>query len=175
MESTLTGQLKQSSNAALEEAYTAYHARIYSFIYHKTQSSFIAEEVVQLTFIRLWKQRASLKESIDLQVQLFGMARQEMINEIRKEATRFKYNDQFSENPYTDSLMKIIESRDILKHLESELERQPPIRKMIFNLSRKQGMSHKEIADMLSISTKTVENHIGKVLMTLKQYMYTIF
>lgn len=175
MELSLTSALKQNSTAALEEAYSIHHAQLYSFIYHKTQSAYLAEEVVQLTFIRLWKQRDQLKDNVALQIQLFGIARQEMINEIRKEATRFKHNEQFGENPYTDSLMKVIESRDILKHLEVELDRQPAMRKMIFNLSRKQGLSHKEIADLLDISTKTVENHIGKVLLRLKQYMYTIF
>ncbi|MCD0488304.1 hypothetical protein LPB86_08690 [Pedobacter sp. MC2016-14] len=72
MELSLTSALKQNSTAALEEAYSIHHAQLYSFIYHKTQSAYLAEEVVQLTFIRLWKQRDQLKENVALQIQLFG-------------------------------------------------------------------------------------------------------
>jgi RNA polymerase sigma-70 factor (family 1) len=172
MDLTLIAALKEGNLTVFNSVYTQYHAQIYSFINHKTQSTFIAQEVVQLTFIRLWQKRETLQENVALNVQLFGMARQEMIDEVRREATRSKYNSQSEQVPFTDSLIKIIESRDTLQHLEKELEALPPMRKMVFNLSRKNGLSHKEIAEMLCISPKTVENHIGKVLSQLKHYMY---
>lgn len=166
--------LKTGERSAFDTAYKKYHAQLYSFINYKTQSSFIAEEVVQLTFIRLWQQREKLDEKLGLDVQLFGMARQVMIDELRKEATRFKYNERYEQSPFTDNLIRMIESNDLLKHFDRELQELPPVRKMVFDMSRKQGLSHKEIAELLSISPKTVENHIGKVLSRLRQYMYTI-
>jgi len=167
--------LKDGDPGVFNSVYRCYHAQIYSFIHHKTQSDFIATEVVQLTFIKFWEHRTVLCEDVPLNVQLFGIARQVMISELRKEATRSRYNTESAQQPFSDSLIKMIESKDILKHFENEIDSLPRIRKMVFNLSRKQGLSHKEIAEILSISPKTVENHIGKVLSRLRQYMYTIF
>lgn len=175
MDLNLVDGIKNGDLTVFNSVYRLYHEQIYSFIYHKTQSDFIAAEVVQLTFIKLWEHRAVLSHDVAMNVQLFGMARQVMINELRKEATRFKYNNQSDQSPFSDNLIRMIESRDMLKHFEDEIENMPKIRKLVFNLSRKQGLSHKEIAEILSISPKTVENHIGKVLSRLKQYMYTIF
>jgi len=166
--------LKDGDMTAFNTAYRLHHKQIYSFILHKTQSNFIASEVVQLTFIKLWETRSKICESTTLQLQLFGMARQVMINELRKEASRYRYNNQSEQYPYTDSLMKMIESKDLLKHFEREVEAMPTMRKMVFNLSRKNGLSYNEIAEMLAISPKTVENHISKALSVLKQYMFTV-
>jgi RNA polymerase sigma-70 factor (ECF subfamily) len=102
------------------------------------------------------------------------MARQVMIDQLRKESARLKYNTRSEQYPFTDNLMKMIESRDMLKHFEQEIDAMPAMRKMVFNLSRQNGLSYKEIAEMLGISPKTVESHIGKVLSHLKHYMYTI-
>ena len=167
-------EIKEGELSAFNEAYTRYHGQIYQFVFKKTQSEYIATEVVQLCFIRLWEKRSALSEVVSLNVQLFGMARQVMIDELRKEATRLKYNTQSSQYPFTDNLMKMIESKDMLKHFEKEIEAMPPMRKMVFTLSRDNGLSYLEIAEMLGISTKTVESHIGKVLSRLKHYMFTI-
>lgn len=166
--------LKEGDMTVFNTVYRLYHKQIYSFILHKTQSEFIATEVVQLTFIRLWEKRSTLSAQVALPLQLFGMARQVMIDELRKEATRHKYNSQSEQYPFTDSLMRMIEGKDLLRHFEREVEAMPAMRKMVFNLSRKNGLSYNEIAEMLGISPKTVENHIAKALSTLKQYMYTV-
>ena len=175
MDKQIISGIKADDTAAFNNAYFRYHEQIYNFVFKKSQSDYIATEVVQLCYIRLWEKRNSLSETIALNVQLFGMARQVMIDELRKEATRLKYNTQSSQYPFTDNLMKMIESKDMLKHFEQEIESMPPMRKMVFNLSRDNGLSYLEIAEMLGISTKTVESHIGKVLSRLKHYMFTIF
>lgn len=166
--------IKAGDLVCFNGAYSRYHKQIYQFVLKKTNSSYIATEVVQLCFIRLWEKRKSLNADTELNTQLFGMARQVMIDELRKEATRLKYNNKSEQYPFTDNLMKMIESRDMLKHFEQEIDAMPPIRKMVFNLSRQNGLTYNEIAEMLDISTKTVESHIGKVLSRLKHYMYLL-
>ena len=174
MDKGILCDIRADDESAFNDTYFRYHQQIYSFVFKKTQSEHIATEVVQLCFIRLWENRKSLKAHVDINIQLFGMARQVMIDELRKESTRLKYNRAANDHPFTDNLMKMIESRDFLKHFEQEIEAMPPMRKLVFNLSRDNGLSYAEIGEILGISTRTVESHIGKVLSRLKHYMYTI-
>lgn len=171
----LTESLKQHSQAAFEKIYYQFHEQIYCFIISKTKSAYIAQEVTQLTFIKVWQQRDKLNSDLDIQPQLFNIARQIMIDELRKEATRFKHEGQYAETPFTDSLIDAIESRELLRIMEKDISEMPKMRRLVFELSRKQGLSHKEIAELFSISPKTVEQHIGRALAQLKQHLYTIF
>ena len=61
--------------------------------------------------------------------------------------------------------------KDQLNHVEALIEELSPVRKKVFKLSRFEELSHKEIAEQLSISPKTVENHIGRAIMHLRNKM----
>ena len=52
------------------------------------------------------------------------------------------------------------------------IEQLPPQRKTIFTMSRMRGLTNKEIAEQLNVSTSTVENHINKALKSLKHHLY---
>lgn len=77
--------LKQGNLLVFNEVYYSSHKRIYYFILQKTKSSFIAEEVAQLTFIKFWNYRESLADDLDVQLQLFRIARTTLIDFLRKE------------------------------------------------------------------------------------------
>jgi RNA polymerase sigma-70 factor (ECF subfamily) len=64
--------------------------------------------------------------------------------------------------------------KDELSHVEALIEELSPVRKKVFKLSRFEELSHKEIAEQLSISPKTVENHIGRALLQLKEKMVVL-
>lgn len=166
--------IKDDDQRAFQHVYDRYHQQIYGFILQRTKSEYVAEEVTQLTYIKLWKQRGILSERLGIHVQLFGMARQVMIDVLRKEATRFKHEGEYAETPFTDSLVDAIESKDLLRIMEQDIQNMPKMRRLVFELSRNQGLSHKEIAHMFSISPKAVEYHISKTLLHLKQYLYSV-
>lgn len=166
--------IKSSNQKSFNLVYEKYHRQIYGFVLKRTQSDYIAEEVTQLTFIKLWNQREKLDEQLSILLQLFGMARQVMIDLLRKEATRFKYEGQTAVTPFTDSLIRAIENKDLLRMMEKDIQNMPTMRRKVFELSRKEGLSHKEIAAQFQFPQKTVEQHISKALLQLKQHLYSI-
>lgn len=170
----LIASIQEDNDHAFSQVYQDYHHEIFGFILQRTKSEFIAEEVTQLTFIKFWKNRAKLNHTLAINIQLFGIAKQVMIDALRKEANRFKYEGAAAETPYTDNLIQALESKDLMRLIEIDISNMPPARRLVFELSRKQGMTHKEISQTLNISTKTVEHHITKALLQLKQHLYSI-
>lgn len=170
----LVKALKENYSNAFDIIYNQYHQQIYGYVLQRSQSSYIAQEVTQLTFIKLWDKREVLDDQLAVDLQLFGMARQVMIDLLRKESVRFKYEGQSAHTPFTDSLIDAIENKELLRLIEEDIQNMPKMRRIIFELSRKNGLSHKEIAEMFSISPKAVEQHIGKALLQLKQHLYSI-
>ncbi|RYF26481.1 MAG: RNA polymerase sigma-70 factor [Flavobacteriales bacterium] len=170
----LVTSVNTDQRSTFDKIYQEYHSQIYGYILQRSKSSYIAQEVTQLTFIKLWDKYESLDQEVAINIQLFGMARQVMIDLLRKESVRFKYEGQVADTPFTDSLIDAIESKELLRLMEQDIQQMPKMRRMIFELSRKNGLSHKEIAEMFDISPKTVEHHIGKALLQLKQHLYSI-
>src|SRR5690606_9754037 len=132
--------IKSADQKSFNIVYEKYHRQIYGFVLKRTQSDYMAQEVTQLTFIKLWNQREKLNEQLSILIQLFGMARQVMIDLLRKEATRFKHEGQTAATPFTDSLIRVIESKDLLRMMERDIQNMPRMRRTVFELSRQAGL-----------------------------------
>lgn len=164
--------LKQGNLLAFNEVYHSWHKRIYYFILRKTKSSFIAEEVVQLTFIKFWNYRESLADDLDVQLQLFRIARTTLIDLLRKE-TVYKEKVVHVIAQYTlpsDDLWGKLAEKELQHKLAHALEEMPPMRRKVFEMSRFKGMSHQQIAQELSLSSRTVESHIFQAIKQIKHY-----
>lgn len=148
--------------------YNLYYQKLFQFVYAKTRSEYLAQEVVQLTFIRFWENRRSVPVGLEIDVQLFRMAKTILIDQHRRELVKLKHEDrvgQLANVTYEDNALV---NRDSLARINMALERLPPVRKKVFQLSRQRGFSYQQIANHLSISTKTVENHISKAIKQLR-------
>jgi len=62
-----------------------------------------------------------------------------------------------------------IEAKNLSEYIDMLINELPPRRREIFNLSRKGNKSYKEIAELLNISEKTVENQISEALKYLRK------
>ncbi|WP_443937233.1 sigma-70 family RNA polymerase sigma factor [Pedobacter sp. MW01-1-1] len=146
-----------------QKVYGLHNQKLYAYVLKKTNSAFIAEEVVQLTFIRLWEKRKNLSTGYTLSAQLFQMAGSILIDQIRKNAI----NEKHLSIVEAESTHAVNDSTEY-DLLHRAIERMAPMRKRVFNLSKREGYSYKEIAELLSISPKTVETHISKALKELR-------
>lgn len=70
-----------------------------------------------------------------------------------------------------------IETHDLSNFIDQLISELPPQRQKIFNLSRKEQKSYKEIAEIMQLSEKTVEHQISEALKYLRKHMilFTIF
>ncbi|NIG53773.1 RNA polymerase sigma factor [Chitinophaga sp. Cy-1792] len=148
--------------------------RIYAFILHMVKSREVAEEIVMDVFMRIWQNRELLKGVANIDGFLFKVAYNKSIDFIRAAARTPLLEEALWEeiqpvsDTYADSRLLL---RDYQAKLKEAMELLPPKRKQVYVLSREQGFSHEQIADMLDISKNTVNNHIVSSQQFIKEYL----
>lgn len=66
-------------------------------------------------------------------------------------------------------------ARELQGIISRIVEQMSPQRKLIYQMSREQGLSNDEIATRLNISKRTVENHLTAALAILRKVLYLFF
>ena len=119
------------------------------------------EDVVQEVFALIWKNRLKLGEIENLDAYIFRMAQNRAINAFRKTARETLVLSELKQAlPSPVSAEQVLEARDLEKTIRSLVDRLPAQQKLVYTLSREQGLKHHEIADQLNISPGTVKNHM---------------
>jgi len=170
-EKELIVALKHWNRAAFEDIFTRYHKRLYFFCYSFLKNKEDAENITQDVFVKIWINKSQIDEERSFSGLLFIMAKNLIINHIRKSVNRQKFidyiiNHQQGKANQTESDVSYHEINEILKDL---IRRLPPKRREIFILSRQKGLSHIEIATKLGISIHTVESQLTKALKFIRK------
>jgi RNA polymerase sigma-70 factor (family 1) len=167
-------ELKDGDAFYFKKVFDQYHQKLYFFILYKTKSEYIAEEVVQMAFTKLWQCRQTLQEEYSISTQLYRMATTILIDFLRKynnkEAVTARL-DVVNIEKGIDSTNEKMSGAELQKRISEAVNDLPPVRKQVFEMSREQGMTYKEIAETLSVSSKTVESHIYKALKQIKKHI----
>ncbi len=163
--------IQMGNHTIFEQVYKTHHQKLYFYILSKTSSNYIAEEIVQTVFIKLWNYRTNLSTEISIETQIFRIAKTSLIDLLRKNATLKKVADTYKDliSIEEENIMSELVKKETGKKISLIIEQMPPVRKKVFTLSREQGLSHKEIANQLKLTPKNVENHIAKALKQLKK------
>ena len=167
-------ELKDGDELYFKKVFDQYHQKLYFFILYKTRSEYIAEEVVQLAFTKLWQCRRTLHEEYTISTQLFRIATTVLIDFLRKYNNRNAVTarlDVLLVEKGIDSTNEKVSGAELQKMISEAVNDLPPVRKQVFEMSREQGMSYREIAETLSVSSKTVETHIYKALKQIKKHL----
>jgi len=167
-------ELKNGDESYFRRVFDQYHQKLYFFILYKTKSEYIAEEVVQMAFTKLWQYRQSLQEEYTISTQLFRIATTVLIDFLRKYNNKDAVTarlDSLEIEKGVDSTNEKMRGAELQKRISEAVNDLPPVRKLVFEMSREQGMSYREIAETLSVSSKTVETHIYKALKQIKKHI----
>lgn len=181
-EESLLSYLNKGSIVAFEHIYQLYWSPLYNYAYNIIRNKVVCEEIIQETFFSLWTKREALTITHSLKAYLFTAVKFQTLNYIRSEKVRRDYADSytaFGKIVYDNSNEEHIDLTDLKTRIESEVAKLPEKCQQIFRLSRNEHRSVKNIADLLNISHKTVENQLTKALKHLRSsfgnfYLFTI-
>lgn len=166
--------LKDGNEYYFRQVFDQYHHKLYFFILAKTKSEYIAEEVVQMAFTKLWQCRETLQEEYTISTQLFRIATTTLIDFLRKYNNKDAVTGRLDIHAIetgVDSTNEKVSGAELQKRISEAVNDLPPVRKQVFEMSREQGMSYREIAETLSVSSRTVETHIYKALKQIKKHI----
>lgn len=166
----LIERLHENDEVAFEEIYYLIHQKIYCFILRYVKDSPAAQELTQHFFVRLWEKRQQLSTSKPLEAQAFVMARNLVIDELRRMARYQILIDRFmtwKAQKYEPAEAPIFYA-DLREQFDAAVDALPQKRREIFILSRDQGLTYREIANRLAISPKTVEVQMNKALKVVR-------
>jgi RNA polymerase sigma-70 factor (ECF subfamily) len=165
--------LIEGDRDCLRRVYECYQERIYLYVLRLTKSREIAEEVVQDVFIKVWTKRHKIDTQYCFSSFLFRVAHNHTINVLKRSSyekiakDKISKTSSFSVDDTEDNLIY----KEYLNLLRKAIDQLPPRRKVIFNLSRQQGVSHDEIALEMGISKNTVKSQLVKATKYIKSYL----
>lgn len=164
----LVALLKQDSRAAFSEIYERYWDKLYYIGHRMLKSQDAAEEVVQDTFVLLWKKRLSLEIS-SLPVYLAAMMRYEVYRALAKDKKQRENETAYQlQQSEFSSFDKDIEHK-LLLEIIAELSNQLPEKcRLVFQYVKLQDKPIHEVARELNISQKTAEAHLTKALKKIR-------
>lgn len=163
----LLNRLRENDAQAFECIYKKYWRNLYLTAFSILKDKQAAEDIIQDMFIQLWNKRSTITIKISLNSYLTTCIKHEVFRVIRKRIAEIDANDLIQQDKAYNA-QELIEYKEFLHHTQQLISKLSLKCQEIFVLSREDQYSHKEIAKQLNISSKTVENHIGKALGILK-------
>jgi RNA polymerase sigma-70 factor (family 1) len=151
---------------AYKELFHFFYPSLYQFALTIVKTGQLAEEVVSDVFIRIWQKRASLMRIHDLKLYLFISTRNTSLNYLRQQK-----RDMLQADDYRVQLRSIyfepeelLITAEMISRIQQAINQLPPRCQLIFKLIKDDGLKYKEVADLLNLSIKTIENQMTLAL-----------
>lgn len=149
---------------AYKQLFLLFYPSLVTFAISIVRSKELAEEIVSDVFIKIWQKRQQLDKVENLSFYLFTAVKNRCINQLNDSKTKVEItiNDATIEfrSLYHDPEQKMI-SAEMIKQIQGAIQELPPRCRLIFKLIKEEGLKYKEVAELLQLSIKTVENQMS--------------
>lgn len=156
---------------AFESLFKKYYQLLLKVAKFVIEDSEQSEELVQDVFVNVWEKRANVNPEASFKNYMITAVRNRCYNHIKAKKKTHSIDDdetwqeELVADTRTESRVNFNEMR---RAIEAAIDKLPEQCKIIFQLSRYEGMSYKEIAEALDLAPKTVENQVGRALKMLR-------
>jgi RNA polymerase sigma-70 factor (family 1) len=166
----------------LEVLFRNYYKQLWRFAKEIVKNADAAEDAVQDVFVKFWEKRHQININSSLKAYLYTAVRNTCFNQLKADERNVWLEDTLvSETmsaPKEDAADRM-SGKELEKKIADAIEFLPPRCKLVFKLCRFEQKSYKEVAEIMDISVKTVDNQMGKALMIMREqlspYLNTIY
>ncbi len=153
--------------AAYKELFTSLYSPLLLFAKSIVKSKQAAEEIVSDVFIKIWERRRELEKIDNLKVYLYVSTRNTAINYLSRDKHGItnaldEVHAEFTSIDFDPEQLLI--TAEMLALIRLAIDQLPPKCKIIFKLVKEDGLKYREVAEILNLSIKTVENQLAIAL-----------
>jgi|TARA_B100001105_G_scaffold253092_1_gene245967 RNA polymerase sigma-70 factor (ECF subfamily) len=173
-ELTLLQNVKNSDKAAFKQLFHQYYPTLFRFVVFRVHDKDLAEDIVQDTFLRVWNNRVTLDPKKSFFSYIAKISTNLCYDHFRYQEVRFRHKDTVPkpEQSHYDDPQKSQELNELQDEINRIVNEHLPEKcREIFILSRMEGLVNKDIAAILDLSKRTVENQLYRALKILKKHL----
>lgn len=166
-ESNDIDRIVNGDEAAFYRFMERYSSRLYHYVYALIGQKEPAEEVVSDVFYEVWKNRKTLGGIENMNAWIQTITYRKAISYLRKETGKTELSlDGIGDFVFApiQSPDEAMISKEEMEKINNAIQQLPPKCKHVFFLAKIEGLPYKEIAKLLDISVKTINNHIALAL-----------
>ncbi len=162
--------IKENDEQAFHVLYQRYWKKILTQSLIKLTSQEEAEELVQTVFMNIWQRRQRIELKFSFATYIASVTKYEILAQLakRKKETTLKQQMRIVYSDADLSTHNWLDYEQLRREIEKTVRALPEKCRLVFQLSRDKGFTEKQIAEVLHISPKTVEAHIGRALKSLR-------
>lgn len=165
-------RIRAGDAAAFEALFHAYYRPLARFAHSLLQSRAQAEETVQDVFLKLWADREELHVRESVRAFLYTLTRNRALNVSRRDvfARRWSESEEAPERVHAraEGAEERAQVAELDAAIEDAIERLPARCRETFVLSRHHHLSHEQIARVMGVSRKTVQEQMGRALRAMR-------
>lgn len=162
--------LQDSDRAVFSELFSSTYDGLFGFARYIVREPSAAHDILQDVYLKLWNVREDVDPERSLKALMYQMVRNYALNHERQRKTRTAQS--LDDGPGVPALAASVENEMEAKALDERIARWvaqlPGRRREAFVLSRYEGLSHDEIARIMDLTPRTVNNHIVLALQDLR-------
>ncbi len=130
-----------------------------------------AQEIVQDVFLKIWESGQVYEADPRLKAYLFKAVKNKALNFLRDKKKFSRDENEAIVIDYQMNAQERLEFNTLKAQIDFAIGRLPDRCKMVFLLKRREGLSHKAIAELMEISEKTIENQMTKAMKMIKEFL----
>jgi RNA polymerase sigma-70 factor (ECF subfamily) len=164
--------LRAGNRQVFEEIFNTWYDPLVRYCMQRLFNQEDAEEIVQDIFIKLWVRRKELNYSPSIKSYLYRTALNRIINFKEHQQVRNAHRTHvLAASNYISDDSSSINAKEIQWLAAEAVNSMPKKRKMVYELSRRDGLNYAEIAEKMGVSVKTVEAHLTAALVQLRTHL----
>ncbi len=173
----LASLIKADDQLAFAELYDRYKGALYVHAFNLLRDKEESRDVLQQVFATFWTKRKEMVLHSQPLGYLYTAVRNRIYNVIAHKQVESKYIASLAEyaSSWDGDTDHLVRRNQLMQIINKEIEQLPEKMREVFELSRKGNLSHKEIAELLNISEKTVKNQVNNALKILRVKLGILF
>jgi RNA polymerase sigma-70 factor, ECF subfamily len=165
--------LKLEDQKAYQKLFKRYFKKLCHFVFNYVKTKEVAEEVVLDVFYKIWEKRNTLIIN-NFSYYIYTSVKNRALEYLKKDKIVFQDVEDLTDTivaQQADPQQQMINT-ELENRLKILVDKLPEQRRIIFIMNRYNGLKYKEIAQLLELSERTIENQMARAVAQLKE-MYT--